>query len=97
MLRRLTNSSANESRVAASISILPDSVARPRIVACVQVGSIVVFLGDARSTSYVVDHGVLVLVATAFGAQAAADAAENIKLIEEETELLASKKLLARL
>lgn len=68
----------------------------PAFVAAVHSGSVdVEVLADtgASTVAYVVHDRIFVLIAGTFSAQAAADAAENIKLIQEKTELLASKKL----
>ena len=72
----------------------------PAIVAAVHSRSVdVEVLADtgASIVAYVVHDRIFVLIAATFSAQAAADAAENIELIEEKTELLASKKLQALL
>ena len=99
LLEALRGSSADKPAV--TFLIGPHALLElPAIVAAVHSRSVnveVLANTGASIVAYVVHDRIFVLIAATFSAQAAADAAENIKLIEEETELLASKKLLARL
>ena len=70
----------------------------PAIVAAVHSGSVdVEVLADtgAAIVANVVNDCIFVLIARALGAPAAENAAGNIQLVQEKTELLASKKSLA--